>query len=448
MLRRLAVIFVLAAGLASLLILRPWEGNQDPPPRFFDRLPDADIVGKSNIHELSRALSSTMYYYKIPIREFLSHEFILGQGKNFGLDLQKPVFFFADQKDWELEDFGILTIVADSSKIPIGLEKLYQLIDLKDTLILGQKVYKEKSSDYYFTYGKDWLLTYHGKKIKNRLATILTAKRNEIPPKWREFLNSTEYSDMNAVAYMSCEDLDELGIESTTVTLTNDSTSIYLNAKITQKDTLRLSLKESGPSYNKQEFTKHLINLHLNTEQFRFSDDAPLFKLTEKYTKRINFPIEDLISTWTGDVAFRQGGIQEIEEKYVESVLDENFNVTEIVKVKKVKIPSFSLHLSVNENGQNLVDKLYKKGILTHNNGEHRLLYSPPMNMKLTDSTLAFYTGKYIPALEIDSTSNILWTESKTAYSFRIDSTNTHSVFTTVQIPLQQIVKENIPDDN
>lgn len=443
MLRKLAVIFVLAAGLASLLIFQPWKASHEPPPRFFDRLPDADIIGKSNVHELSRSLSTTMYYYQISIREFLSHEFILGQGKNFGLDLQKPVFFFADQKDWLLEDFGILTIVADSSKIPIGLEKLRQIIDIKDTVINGQRVYKERNSDYYFTYGKDWLLSYHGKQFNRRLATILTAKRNEIPPKWREFLNSTGYTDKTAVAFMSFPEMNEIGIESTCISLTNDSTSLFLNAEITQIDTVRWSVDDLGPSYNEQEFTRHLINLHLNTENFTYSENNPVFKLTEKYTKRINFPITDLLTTWTGDVAFRQGGIHEVEERYVESVLDENFNVSEVIKVKKVKIPSFSLYLSVNEHGNDLVKKLYSKGILTKNGNEHRLLFSPPMNMNLSDTALVFHTGKYLPAMQMDSTNSVRWTKNNTAYTFRIDSTDVKSIYTTIRIPLEQLIIEN-----
>ena len=144
MFRKLGTIFILSLGLAILLILQPWKRFQVEPPRFFDRLPEADIIGKSSILDLSRTLSSAMYYYKIPGREFLTYDFILSQGKSFGLDVQKPVFFFMDQENWEIKDLGLLTMVTDSSKISLGIEKLYQLTNIHDTVVLGERVFHEE----------------------------------------------------------------------------------------------------------------------------------------------------------------------------------------------------------------------------------------------------------------------------------------------------------------
>jgi hypothetical protein len=39
-----------------------------------------------------------LYYNKIPFRDLLSYEFILSQGKLYGLNLQKPIYFFGKEK--------------------------------------------------------------------------------------------------------------------------------------------------------------------------------------------------------------------------------------------------------------------------------------------------------------------------------------------------------------
>lgn len=444
MYRKLGAIFLLSIGLAAILIFQPWKRFRVEPPRFYDRLPEADIIGKSSILDLSRALSSTMYYYKIPGREFLTYDFILSQGKTFGVDIQNPVFFFMDEEDWEIVDFGILSMVSDSSKIHLGIEKLYQLTDLHDTIILNQKVYHEERSKFYMSYGEDWLFLYHGEQFEKRFNAILNAKKNEIPPKWRDFLNSSNYATKSAAAYMSFENLKELGIASAAFSLSNDSTSITLNTVISQIDTIRFSLRETGPSYKERDFTKSLINLHLNTESQQLTNEDPLYKIGEKFAKRIGFPMESLLNAWTGNISFRQGGIQEIDEHYIESELDEDFNITEVVKSKKVKVTGFSLYLSTNSSGRSFVNRLFDKGILTKDGDKYRLLYSPPLNMSVSDTSLALYTSRYVPKMTNDSLNQIIWTNKSTPFSFQIDSMTVKSVYGSITIPLQQIIEDNI----
>lgn len=445
MVRKLGTIFLLSLGLALLLILQPWKRFQEEPPRFFDRLPEADIIGKSSLLDLSRTLSSTMYYYKIPGREFLTYDFILSQGKAFGLDIQKPVFFFMDQENWEIKDFGLLTMVSDSSKIKLGIEKLYQLTNIHDTTILDQRVYHEDESQFFLAYGPDWLFFYQGDDFERRFRGILNAKKNEIPPKWRDFLNSVEYASSSAAAYVAFDELKDIGVASASFSISNDSTSVTLNTVITQMDTVRFTLRDFGPSYLEKDFTKSLVNIHLKTDSSSFNENQPLIVLASKFAKRIGFPTQALFDTWTGNLSFRQGGIQAIDEQYVESELDEDFNVTEVIKTKKVNVTGFSLYLSTNKNARSFVNKLSNKGILTKEGSKYRLLYSPPLNMKITDTSLALYTSKYLPRMVPDSLNQIIWTNKSTPYSIKIDSTSHKSIYGSVTIPLHKLIEENVP---
>ena len=445
MARKLGTIFLLSLGLALLLILQPWKRFQVEPPRFFDRLPEADIIGKSSILDLSRTLSSTMYYYKIPGREFLTYDFILSQGKSFGLDIQKPVFFFMDQENWEIQDIGFLSMVSDSSKIKFGIEKLSQLTSIHDTTVLNQRVFHERNSQFFLAYGEDWLFLYQGNNFDKRFNSILNAKKNEIPPKWRDFLNSVEYASSSAAALISFDELKDIGISSASFSISNDSTSVTLNTVITQVDTVRFSLRDFGPSYLEKDFTKSLVNVHLKTDSSSFNENQPLILLASKFSKRIGFPTQSLFEAWTGNLSFRQGGIQAIDEQYVESELDEDFNVTEVIKTKKVNVTGFSLYMSTNKNGRKFVNKLSSKGILTKEGNKYRLLYSPPLNMKLTDTSLALYTSKYLPKMVSDSMNQIIWTNKSTPYTIKIDSTSIKSIYGSVTIPLHKLIEENVP---
>jgi len=443
--KKLSIIFTLAGILVVLLYFKPWRSTEIAQPRFFDRLPDADIIGKSNVLDLARSLTGTMYHYRLPFREFLTHEFILSQGKNFGLDLQKPVFFFMNEKEWEINDLGAMFIVADSSNLRIGIEKLGQLIGLTDTTIYGQKVFKQQRHGLYFSYGADWMLVYQGKKFKRVLNNVLFAKRNEIPPKWRAFLNKKEFTKSSIVAEVTSVNLRKHGIASSIITLSNDSTHITFHTRIHQSDTLSIQLKDSGPSFKHQAFTRTLFNLHFDTERLRNDTQSPLYIAMKKVGAKIGFPVTDLLNAWEGDIAFRQGGIEWIKEKYIESELDDNFNVTEVVKYKNVKVSGFSLYLSMNDKSQLLIDRLLEKGIMTKDDRKFRLLYSPPLQMHLNDTSLIFHTSKFSPVLYDSSTNAATWTYNYTPYTFSLDSTTTKTIYGSVTIPLDKLIKDHMP---
>ena len=174
MARKFGLIALLAVIFTLLLVFKPWRAHQEPAPRFFDRLPEADIIGKSNILDLSRSLQGTMYYYKTPMREFLSHEFLLSQSKTYGLDLLKPAFFFINQDKWDIQDLGIMCLVADSSKLRLGLDKIKVLSSLRDTTIYNQKVYYDPMRSIYATYGDDWFLLYQGEGQYKVIYTLIS----------------------------------------------------------------------------------------------------------------------------------------------------------------------------------------------------------------------------------------------------------------------------------
>ena len=78
MYKKLGLLLIVVVGLTALFTYL-WIPEKVEPTRFVDRLPDADIIGKADILELATEIMPTLYYYQIPVREFISPDFILSQ---------------------------------------------------------------------------------------------------------------------------------------------------------------------------------------------------------------------------------------------------------------------------------------------------------------------------------------------------------------------------------
>ncbi|MDX2359245.1 MAG: hypothetical protein QNK23_00470 [Crocinitomicaceae bacterium] len=444
MYRYLLLIFALAAGLAALLYFQPWISDDDADPRLIDRLPDGQIIGSSDILELSKTLSKTLFHYKIPLRDFLSPEFILSQGKNYGLDVQSTVYFFANHDKLELIDWGALIAVHDSSKVQDCLARFNNFVEITSSEFLSATIYHAAEYDTYMTYGNDWLFVYQGEDPTAALMRVISAKHNEISPNWRVFLNETSTIDQPIVAHYESPLLEEYGIASSLLSLSNDSSSLILHTVLTADTTLPFTIDTNGPKYYAQEFTRRLVNLHLNVTDEEINRANPVYKKLLKAGAKVNFPLDDFLHAWTGDLSFRQGGIQKIRESYIETEYDDDFNRVEVTKYRTVRISGFSLYLSMNQNTDHFLDKMLTRGILTQEELRYRLLFSPPLNMSRTDSSLVFHTGQYLPEMIEDNASSIMWTFDKVPVQFYLDSTEEKSLYGRIQLPLNKIVSDNL----
>jgi hypothetical protein len=110
-----------------------------------------------------------------------------------------------------------------------------------------------------------------------------------------------------------------------------------------------------------------------------------------------------------------------------------------------VQVSGFSLYLSTLKNNETFLQTLFNRGIMTKEDQKVRLLFSPPMNMRKSDSSMMFYTGNYPPKLLADSTNKIMWTINYTPVTINLDSTDLRSVYCRINIPLKKIISDNIP---
>lgn len=444
MFRKLFTIFLLAGALATILYLKPWITEDSLPPRIYDRLPEADIIGQANVLDLSRSLSKTMFYYKIPFRDFVSPDFLLSQGKNYGLNFQEPVYFFANEEDKDLKDWGAIAHLRDSSKMQAGIVYLKKFASVTEFKYLNNKIYRIESSNLSLMYGDNWILIYQGDDYQKRIDGVLKAKRNEISPKWRIFFNKKVPDSSPVFAQIHIDELKELGVESAEVSMTNDSTKFYFQTVITQFDTLSFHLKKTGVSFEKQAFTKNLINLHFDVDRLRNNEQDPIAIILNKLGRKINFPTKLFLDNWNGDISYRQGGFQTIKEEYITSELDENFEVTDVVSYKDTKITGFDIYLSMKNGKHSFLASLMTKGLVTESGSKYRFLYSSPFQIRKNKDGLIFHTSNYLPKLKADTTSQVLWTFNYTPIEFFIDSTKTKSVFGRIEVPVQKLISDYI----
>jgi len=150
MVRKVTFILFLLSLLIAFFYFRPLLTSTKPQPSLMDRMPDGDFIGKLNVLSIAKESNAMLYFNKIPFRDLITPEFLLAQGKSYGLDFQRPSYFFTNMNG----EWGTLIHVADSSKIYSGIVRLKKKIDLQDTIVGQQKVFSFKKKSSYITYGK------------------------------------------------------------------------------------------------------------------------------------------------------------------------------------------------------------------------------------------------------------------------------------------------------
>jgi hypothetical protein len=439
MFKKITLIFILAVALGGFLVFRPYFFNKKAPATIEDRLPDGDFIGKLYVLDVARETSDLLYFNKVPFRDLLSYEFILSQGKQYGLDIQNPVYFFGNENG----EWGALIPVSDSSKILDGVNRLRKFAEIEDTIVEDNRVFHYKKENAYLTYSSTYLLIYKGSKFSSIYQRVTYAKRHDISPTWKAFLKQKQFKDEKLVIYTNWKKLKDNGIQTAMFAHDSDSISFRLKAYIKNIKPLNVSMKKEGLNIQSNEQTSKMLNMHLDIQRLRKNPDDPLYKLLVKYGKKISFPVKEFLNAWEGDLSFREGGFQLAKETYIESVMDEDFNVSEVEKTKEVQVPGYTLLLSVNNQSNVLINKLFAKGIMRKEEGKFRFLFSPLLTMSTMDNYLLFRSGSGIPKTELSRKNDGIWVQKGTRIAFQLDSLSRREAFGSIYIPVQRLLRKN-----
>ena len=209
-----------------------------------------------------------------------------------------------------------------------------------------------------------------------------------------------------------------------------------LKSYLKKTNPLYFKRKENALSYASSLGTQRMVDVHLDIEKFKENKEDSMFVQFSKIGKRFGFPFAEFIQAWTGDLCFIEGGVQKVKERYIETVLDEDFNEEEVTREKEVLIPTYSAMISMNEYGQLFLNKLMRKGILRKEGEDFRFLFSPILKLKKMGDIYQFYSGSSAPKLVPSTNNHVTWTNKGTKYFFSIDSLTRNEVFGSLQIPV------------
>lgn len=439
MIRKTITIIILSAALGAFLYFKPFFFQKPTPPRLIDRLPNADFVGKVNVLDLARETSGMMYYHKIPFRDFTSYEFLLGQGKMYGLNLQKKVYLFGNESG----DWGCMLEVSDSSKISQGIERLRKFIEIEDTIINEHQIYRFKKEKMYLHYGRNYLFYFKGTDFISHFNQVTKAKYLGINETWKTFLNKKQFRNEHLVIYSNWERLKSMGIKTAMFAHDSDSLSFNLKSYLKKESPFYVYKKLNGKGFRNIENATKSIELHLDISELRKHPEDKLYKELAKIGKRFGFPFVDFLKAWDGDLSFMEGGLQTVQETYIETELDEDFNTAEVEKTREVTVPGYSVYFTSTYHASIFINKLLKKGILTQEQENFRFLFSPLLHSTNNRKSYQFYSGQQAPKTEQSTRNQVIWTKEGTRYIFNIDSLNTYEIFGSLQIPVRRIFRRN-----
>ncbi len=432
------LIALLCAALALFLYIRPRLFAPDPPPSLLDRLPESEIVGRYNLLDIARETNSLMFKNKVPFREYMTYDFLLGQAKGIGLDIQKTGYFFSNGTD----EWGTFVTVIDSSKIQNGLNRLEQYIDISDTIIYNRKVKKIKELGLYIFYDKNYLLVYKGSKFKRRLGKALFAHEGDIENSWEKFLKNPIFKKEDIVLYSNSPRLKKFGFDYVLFAHDSDSLNIKLKTYLHSGKNLKIKEKEAGVTFERSKQSTKALDIHLDISEFKKDPNDPLYKWVVSLGKKVSFPTTTFFEVWDGDLSFQEGGTQLIDEEFVEMSYDEEFNPLEIRKTHKVAVPAYSLLFSVNENRQKLVSALFSKGIVTKQGKHYHFLFSPPLTLNILPKSISAYTSGRSPKIISGSTCNGLWNYKGTDIIFHLDSLKKKEVYGSLEFEVASFLKK------
>lgn len=439
MARKILFIVFLLSLLVAFFYYKPLFERKKPEPTMLDRMPSGEFIGRINILGVAKESAAMMFFNKVSVRDFAAPEFILAQAKGYGLNIQKPIYFFVnDESEW-----GALIEVSDSSKIRPGITRIGKNIDLKDTLVGQHKVSVIKSEQMYFAYDKKWLFIYKGNQFPKRLYHVKFAERDDIKGSWKAFESEKIFRGENLVVYSNSKKLKKYGVETALFSHNSDSSSVYLKTYIRNTKPLGISFKEPGLSFESDKKMERLVNIHLDVEKLRNNKSDPLYQYLSELGRKISFPTDAFFDAWEGDLSFHQGGIVKVNEKFIETVMDENFNLTEVENMREVEVPGFSFLMSWNENQKEFLNQLFAKGIMRKVDKRFYLLTSPPLKIRQTKDYLFLHSTDVLPKSSISNQNVGKWVGEHVEFGFSIDSLNKHELFGTIQIPIRRYLIKN-----
>ncbi len=437
MYKKLAFILFLAFLLGTLLYLKPLDSPKKQFEKIETFLPEADLAGSIYLLDFLTESTDLMLFNEISQRQFLTSEFVLSLAKKFGLDVQSPVYVFANERG----DVGSVVPLYTTQKLKSALDRISLENNVKDTLIGQDRIYHLSDYQVHIFHRDHFLFIYYGDYFYEIYQESIAIKEREIADVWKGLFSNPIFPNENLVLYTESEALKQFGMDHAYMAHDSDSSGFFFKSCIKVNDSIPFFVKDSGQAIKFSSRSKRTIDLHMNTADLSAAIKGLLIEKLSLLTSKISFPISDFIEIWSGDFCFEEGGFYLVSEKYIETELDDNFQPTQVEKTRYKNVPRYSLMFTVHQSANELIDKLLLKGILTQEDEQYRFLFSPQLKLRLLDDRVIFYSTVHPPRSYISSKNRIEWTYKGTDFEFQVDSLSDKQVFGSIQVPMKRILE-------
>jgi hypothetical protein len=307
----------------------------------------------------------------------------------------------------------------------------------------GNKFYYIPSEKSYLHYGKDYALIYQGDAFLKTLNHVVSAHYGAQLGVWRKFLKQKQFKNEHLVIYANWDKLKRFDIQTAMFAHDSDSLGFKLKSYIKKRTPLYFSLKKSGLSYSSNLQTERLIDVHLDVTEFKKQRQDSVYVQLLQLSRKIGFPFERFMASWNGDLVYQEGGKQVQEIRYIETLLDEDFNETEVERLRYDTVPGFAVLASMNNTAPFFIGKLMQKGLLREEDNGYRFLFSPLLHFQKTGPYYQYYSATTAPPIVKSNQSQVLWKYKGTKYYFKIDKITRYEIFGSLQVPVRTLLRRN-----
>ena len=434
MYKKISIIIILAILLGLLLYIKPFKEKETESFKIEYILPEADLVGRIRVLDLLKETTNLLIFNNVKVRQFLTYEFILSIAKMYGIDLQSPVYIFANDRG----DYGLVIPLLNSDKLNNAIERVQIDFEVSDSLINNQKVYRLDDENIFFYKRKKYAVIYKGDYF-TEIYKALSCKSARIKESWKMLFSNPYFKNEHLVMFTKSKILNDLGVNHIYLAQDSDSTEFYLKSRIVMNDSIPFLMNQNGKTINFSDYSKRMVDLHLNFQQLNTHTKKMVASKFKNLSKKISFPMEGFVELWAGDLCFEEGGFYKITEKYIETELDENFETQEVEKVRERLIPRYKLMVSTTKPANAFINSLISKGIITREDEQYRFLFSPLFDMKIYKNAFIFYTSEKIPRIVPSKQNKLRWEYKSIELNFDIDTTINNTIFGGVRIPSNTI---------
>jgi len=432
--KKISIIIILAILLGLLLYIKPFKEKEAESFRIEYILPEADLVGRIRVLDLLKETTDLLIFNNVKVRQFLTYEFILSMAKMYGMDLQSPVYLFANDRG----DYGLVIPLLNSDKLNNAIERVQIDFEVSDSLINNQKFYRINDENIFFYKRKNYAVLYKGDYF-SEIYKDLSRESNKARQSWKMLFSNPYFKNEHLVMLTKSKKLNDLGVNHIYLAQDSDSTELYLKSRIVMNDSIPFLMNPNGKTINFSDYSKRMVDLHLNFEQLNTNTKKMVASKFKNLSKKINFPMGDFVELWAGDVCFEEGGYYKITEKYIETELDENFETQEVEKVRERLVPRYKLMVSTIKPAGAFINSLISKGIITTENEQYRFLFSPLFDMKIYKNAFIFYTSEKTPRIVPSTENKLRWEYKSIELNFDVDTAINNTIYGGVRIPSNTI---------